>query len=151
MIGASSAGMLNLFSGPSVSYSTRQALDTVIVDDRIISGPVTDIYRNNERTLRVADACNGLELIVLHIGFLLCFPAVAARKWRFALWGILLICLMNIIRCGVLVLIYVHYRKMLDFSHHFVFTFIVYLAVFLLWFVYTKKPRPHGSRSVAQV
>ena len=145
LIGNSTATLLNVLPGAPDKYTTRQALDTVVLDDRIVSAPATDIYRNEERTLRVADACNGLELMVLYVGFLACFPSAAARKWKFALGGILLIYLLNIIRCAALVLIFVHYRKYLDFSHHFLFTFVIYLLIFLLWFIFTKKPKTHDS------
>jgi len=145
LIGNSTATLLNVLPGAPDKYVTEQALDTVLLDDKIVSAPATDIYRNGERTLRVADACNGLELMVLYVGFLVCFPGVIARKWKFALGGIILIYLLNIIRCAALVLIFVHYRKYLDFSHHFLFTFVIYMLIFLLWFIFTKKPRSHDS------
>jgi exosortase/archaeosortase family protein len=146
-IGKSTAGVLNMLPGAPDKYSTRQALDTVMLEDALVSSPATDIYRNEERTLRVANACNGLELMVLYVGFLLCFPAPASRRWKFALLGILLIMVLNVLRCAALVLIFVHSRRYLDFSHHFLFTFVVYLLIFLLWFIFTKKqkPRTHGS------
>ena len=145
MIGKSTAATLNVLPGAPDKYITRQAMDTVILDGEFVASPATDIYRSGERTLRIANACNGLELMVLYIGFILCFPAPAARKWKFVLGGIALICLLNVLRCTGLVLIFVHYRKYLDFSHHFLFTFVVYLLIFLLWFVFTKKPRVHGN------
>jgi exosortase/archaeosortase family protein len=145
MIGKSAAATLNVLPGASDNYVTRQAMDTLILDNKIVASPATDIYRNEERTLRVADACNGLELMALYTGFILCFPAPAGRKWKFALGGIVLICLLNVLRCAGLVLIFVHYHKYLDFSHHFLFTFVVYALIFLLWFVFTSKPRTHGS------
>jgi len=145
MIGNSTAATLNVLPGAHDTYYTRKVLDTVVLEDKIVSAPATDILRNGERTLRVADACNGLELMVLYTGFLLCFPAPAGRKWKFALGGIVLICLLNVLRCAGLVLVFVHYRTFLDFSHHFLFTFVVYALIFLLWFIFTKKPRGHGS------
>lgn len=145
MIGRSTAAVLNVLPGTADRYYTRQAMDTLVLDGRIVASPATDIYRNGMGTLRVADACNGLELMVLYIGFILCFPAPTPRKWKFALGGIVLICLLNILRCTGLVLIFVHYHKYLDFSHHFLFTFVIYALIFLLWFIFTKKPRINDS------
>jgi len=99
-----------------------------------------EIYRNGEKTLKVADPCNGLELMVLYGGFIFCFPGVLQRKAGFLLAGWALILLLNILRCMLLVLIFVYYRKYLDFSHHFVFTFIVYMAIFWLWYRFTRVP-----------
>lgn len=145
MIGRSTATVLNMLPGAADRYYTRQTMDTLVLDGKAMVSPATDIYRNGQVTLRVANACNGLELMVLYVCFILCFPAPAARKWKFALGGIMLICLLNVLRCTGLVLIFVHYHKYLDFSHHFLFTFVIYALIFLLWFIFTKKPRTNDS------
>ncbi|MHA4808152.1 archaeosortase/exosortase family protein [Flavitalea flava] len=139
-VGVATTGMLNIL--PNTGHFTVQKLrDSMAVEGGMVSGNVMDIYRGEEKTLRIADACNGLELMVLYAGFILCFPAPLKRKFIFAAIGISLIYLLNIIRCTLLVLIFIHYKAYLDFSHHFVFTFIVYAFIFLLWYIFTKNQR----------
>jgi len=147
MIGVSTGRVLDLTARRPDRYWVAMATDTVVMDGRIYSSPAMDIYRNERRTLRVADACNGLEMMVLYLGFLICFPASLRRKLGFATGGLVLITLLNIIRCGALVLIFIHYNKYLDFSHHFAFTFIVYGFIFLLWYLFTKNLRLNGRTS----
>jgi exosortase family protein XrtF len=101
---------------------------------------VMEIDAHSERALLIADGCNGLELIVLYIGFILCFPAKARRRVVFILSGTVMIYLLNVLRCTGLILIYLHSPELLDFSHHYLFTFFVYGFVFFLWYLFTQKP-----------
>jgi exosortase family protein XrtF len=141
-VGASTVGLLNLFS----HHDAFKGVRSFPKDDEEGAEPggVVDVYRNGENTLRIASACNGLEIMVLYAGFLFCFPGAPARRWRFLGMGLALIFLMNIIRCALLVWIFIRYRAYLDFSHHFLFTFIVYACVFLLWYWYARTP-PAGA------
>jgi len=143
-IGAATATVLNVGSGP-VHYHAVEAGDTSLADDKLVISTAMDIRRDGRQTLRIADACNGLELMVLYAGFLLCFPAPAGKKLRYIPLGILLIMVMNILRCTALVWIFIHYHKYLDFSHHFLFTFLIYGLIFILWFLFTKNLRSHDS------
>jgi exosortase/archaeosortase family protein len=102
--------------------------------------PIMQIDAQNRKALAVADACNGLELIVLYLGFIVCFPSGISRKSVFSVAGIALIYICNVLRCSSLVLIYLRYPAYLSFSHHYVFTFLVYAFIFYLWYVFTKKP-----------
>jgi exosortase family protein XrtF len=137
-IGRSTANVLNACT-QGAPYSVRAAIDTADNDGTPVPGRVMDIYRHDRKTLRVADACNGLELMVLYIGFLICFPGRLKKKISFAVIGFVLIYVLNVIRCAVLVQIFIYYNEYLDFSHHFLFTFLIYILIFLLWFLFTKK------------
>ena len=135
-IGTSTAGVLNLFAEHS-DFQPVRSFPVAGPEEDAEAGGVVDIYRNGENTLRIASACNGLEIMVLYAGFLFCFPAASpSRRWTFLGIGLALIFLFNIIRCALLVWIFLRYRQYLDFSHHFLFTFIVYICVFLLWYKY---------------
>jgi len=130
-VGNATVGMMNMTEGRRV-YSAVEVKEGM------------DIRRNGEQTLRVADACNALELMVLYAGFILCFPAPGRRRGIFIFAGCLLITLFNVLRCMALVWIFVHYRAYLDFSHHFLFTFLIYAFIFLLWYIFTQKLAFHG-------
>lgn len=142
-IGFSTVTVLNLLPGEKL-YSGHLIADTANIDGVVFRGSVVGIYRGTERTLTVADPCNGLELMVLYVGFLVCFPAPWKRRLIFGVLGCLLICILNIIRCAALVGIFVHYRAYLDFSHHFVFQIIVYLIIFLMWYWFSKTRRSYA-------
>ena len=142
-VGGSTSVMLNAITGNS-PYAAVEAVDTIADGERLSYAVAMDIRRDGQQTLRIADACNGLELMVLYIGFIICFPAPARRKLVFILSGCVLITILNILRCAALVIVFVRYKKYLDFSHHFAFTFLIYAFIFILWYFFTKKPAPDG-------
>jgi exosortase family protein XrtF len=142
-VGISTTRFLNVIS-QGHPFSVKEADANLELEGGTIMGRAMDIYRYDRQTLRVADACNGLELLVLYAGFIIAFPARLKRKFGFIAAGWLLIYLLNVLRCAVLVEIFLHYNAYLDFSHHFLFTFIVYGFIFALWFFFTKNQRLNG-------
>jgi exosortase family protein XrtF len=100
---------------------------------------IVEVDANQEKSLSIADVCNGLELIILYLGFIVCLPSEINRKIKFSLLGLILIYIVNVLRCTFLVLIYLHYPAYLDFSHHYLFKIIIYGFIFLLWYGYTQK------------
>jgi exosortase family protein XrtF len=148
LVGFSTSNVLNLFSA-NVAFQAIEVRDDYVEDGIVIPSTSVDIRRSGMQTLRVADACNGLELMVLYVGFFFCFPGPLRRKLIFAVGGCVLITLVNVLRCAILVEIFIKYRAYLDFSHHFAFTFIIYALIFLLWFFFTKKLSPNGRKASA--
>jgi exosortase family protein XrtF len=148
LVGFSTADVLNLFA-PGVAYTAIEVGDDYVEDGIIHRSTSVDIRRGGMQTLRVADACNALELMVLYVGFFFCFPGPLRRKLFFSVGGCVLITLVNILRCAILVEIFIKYRAYLDFSHHFAFTFIIYALIFLLWYFFTKKLSPNGRKASA--
>lgn len=102
--------------------------------------PVMAIRSNQTVLLSIADVCNGLELLVLYAGLILCLPASRKRKIAYIAGGIVLIEILNVIRCAGLVLVYLHKPEYLDFSHHYLFTFVVYAFIFWLWYLFSRDP-----------
>ena len=148
LVGFSTVNVLNVFSSDT-AFMAVEVRDDYVEDGIVHPSTSVDIRRGGMQTLRVADACNALELMVLYVGFFFCFPGPLRRKLVFALGGCLLITVVNILRCAVLVQIFIKYRAYLDFSHHFAFTFIIYALIFLLWFLFTKKLSPNGRKPSA--
>ncbi|HLI93543.1 MAG TPA: exosortase/archaeosortase family protein [Puia sp.] len=102
--------------------------------------PVMAIRSNQTVLLSIADVCNGLELLMLYAGLILCLPASRSRKLGYIVAGIVLIEIINVIRCAGLVLVYLHKPAYLDFSHHYLFTFVVYAFIFWLWYLFSRDP-----------
>lgn len=138
VVGKGSAATLNLISHTGEYY----AVATIHLKGRGNEGtePVMAIRRNGETLLSIADVCNGLELLVLYAGLIVCLPAGFYRKLVYILGGIVLIEILNVIRCTGLVLIYLHRPEYLDFSHHYLFTFVVYAFIFWLWYLFSRDP-----------
>ncbi len=135
---------LNFFYRPAI-YTTTPSTTEVKADGAVYTEGDMDIFKGDRKVLIIADVCNGLELIALYIGFIICMPAQVSRKLIFIIGGTMLIYIVNILRCAALVQIYLHYPQYLDFSHHYLFTTIIYVFIFLLWLIFSKKLTIHAA------
>ncbi len=157
LIGRGTTVVLNGFSHPHL-YRMEEGMDERPkgMDGTLTVEKVERVYRDRDKLLSIADVCNGLELMVLFAGYILCWPggrgrpAIATsevkapqrtsdwgRKIKFITGGWALIIVMNIFRCAALALIYLRRPEYLDFYHHYLFNFIVYGSIFWLWYLFT--------------
>jgi exosortase/archaeosortase family protein len=97
------------------------------------------IWVKDVRLIGIADPCNGLDIYVLYISFLFCFPGSLRRRGVFLLVGIPYIYIINTIRGALLAWLSMYHKDLVDVSHHYIFTASVYLLVFYLWVLYSKK------------
>lgn len=96
------------------------------------------LYIGKEPIITFTTGCNGLELMVLYAGFLICYPTNFKRFISFFLGGYLLIILMNIARCAALTVLYYNAFPLSDFMHHYLFKLIIYAVNFYLWVLYCR-------------
>ncbi len=97
------------------------------------------IYHNGDRILNIANACNGLELLVLYVGFIVCMPSSFKRKLLYIVIGVVLLDVVNILRCVGLIYLREYFHAYFDFAHHYVFKIIVYSSTFILWVIFSRK------------
>jgi exosortase/archaeosortase family protein len=136
VIGKGTAASLNLISRPA-GYTATSTIHAKDFGNEGVE-PVMAIRRGGDTVLSIADPCNGLELLVLYSGLIFCLPASRRRKLAYIGSGIFLIEVINIIRCTGLVLVYLDSPQYLSFSHHYLFTFVVYAFIFWLWWLFSK-------------
>lgn len=98
---------------------------------------------NGRGMLGILDPCNGLDIYVLYIAFLFCFPGTMRRRLTFILAGIPYIYIINTIRCALIGWLNIAHRGWVDISHHYIFTAAVYLLVFYFWIIYTNAKSEH--------
>jgi exosortase/archaeosortase family protein len=96
------------------------------------------ILINGEKVIGIADVCNALEIFVLYIAFLICYPSQNKRRIKFLLIGIPCIYAANIIRCSVIAWLNIEHRGWVEISHHYIFNTLVYCLVFYLWVLFSK-------------
>lgn len=145
---------LSLFTGESTvlilkkinfsdSLEAKEVLFTISTENQKSTYPKTTIFLNNRRLLGISDSCNGLSLFILYVGFLLCYPSKTIYKLRFALIGLILIFIANVLRCCALCVIHHKYPSLLDFAHHYLFNILIYSLIFYLWIVFSRKHTTH--------
>lgn len=105
-----------------------------------VHGVGHSVFVGNVQCVNIDPQCNGLELIVLYIGFLFCLPSNRWKMLGYAMVGTLVICVLNMMRCAALVWMFLHMNmNVVDFAHHFAFKLIIYAVVFYGWLLYSKN------------
>lgn len=109
--------------------------------------PCTHLTQNDVAVFDIFDICNGIDLMFIYLGVLFLLPYPLKRKLIYGAGGVAAIILLNIIRISSLYFIYVYYRSAFDFSHHYLFTLLMYVLIFYGWLLFVKKNRTHGQSS----
>lgn len=109
--------------------------------------PCTHLIRDNAAVFDIYDVCNGVDLMFIYLGVLFLLPYPLKRKIAYGTGGVVAIILMNIIRICSLYFIYVYHRSAFDFSHHYLFTLLMYVLIFYGWLLFVKKSRAYGQSS----
>lgn len=97
------------------------------------------IFIGERSVVWIDHPCNGLELYALFAGFILIYPGSWKKKFLFIPAGMAVIYLFNIVRIAVLALNLIYSRRTFDFNHKYVYTFVVYLAIFGLWMLWVNR------------
>ena len=98
-----------------------------------------NLIQHNDKAFGIYDVCNGIDLMFIYISILVLLPYPAKRKIIFSIVGIAIITLANIIRVCALYFIYVYQKNAFDFSHHYLFTILMYVLIFYGWLLFVKK------------
>ena len=136
-VGNGTAKFINLIKGSNVSYCKTIYEYAFNDGERYLSDRAV-VFLGNNRLIGIADPCNGLNLLVLFIGFIVVYPSKIYLKISYSFFGIIVIMLLNIARCAGLGLIHNSYPSLTDFAHHYAFKMITYLAIFFMWYHFVR-------------
>jgi exosortase/archaeosortase family protein len=100
-----------------------------------------NLIQYNSKAFGIFDVCNGIDLMFIYISILVLLPYPAKRKIIFSIAGIIIMILANIIRVCALYFIYVYQNNAFDFSHHYLFTILMYVLIFYGWMLFIKKKK----------
>jgi exosortase/archaeosortase family protein len=150
-LGSSTAQMLNLFyvADTFESKDTRR-LKTYGNDQVWVTHSY--VYKSaNRAVIGIYQACDGVELMVLTAGFILCFNGPVVLKFNYIIVGMRGLFFLNVLRCSLLVMVNLEFPQHFQFAHKYLFNLFVYGFTFLLWvsFVNRVKPSFHGNKSDA--
>lgn len=126
------------------TYLTQQLLfinypkATVTIESKDVPLPRNIIYLNNKKVVGIADGCNGLELYVLYVGFLIAFSGSFKKVMQYAILGTLIIFVLNTFRSYAITLLNIYGSSLTEVAHHYFFKLLIYGIMFLLWMRFTK-------------
>lgn len=102
-------------------------------------GPTVFIETPDKIVLSVYEGCNGLNVMVLFMAFVIAFGGPHRKMYWFIPLGILIIHLANLIRLSLLVFVSEYHREYFYYVHKYIFTAVIYIVVFVLWIVWVAK------------
>lgn len=120
-------------------FSSKVVKNQSYLEGELQINEVSQLQHYGKNVLFIADGCNGLELMVLFVGFIICFPSGILKKMVFIVLGVIIIDFFNVLRCSSLAFLKEYYHAYFDFSHHYVFKITLYGIIFLMWVLFTKK------------
>lgn len=109
------------------------------------------VHESGRKVLGIYQACNGLELMVLYTGFILCFPSARTRKTLFVFGGIIGIYIINLLRCAGLGWIVLEHPQHFMFAHKYFFNIIVYGFIFMMWVFFVNQLSVQKNASKVRV
>ena len=136
-VGNASVTLINSLGAMNGFVSKREMTDNDNLG--ILKDEVSVIYHNDKIVLNIANVCNGLELMVLYIGFIICMPSRFLRKFLYIILGLIVLDGINILRCVGLIYLREYYAIYFQFAHHYLFNAMVYTGTFIMWILYSRK------------
>jgi exosortase family protein XrtF len=121
-----SADVLNLFGWEVEAYEHESKPNTFIATE---IKPIISVY----------EGCNGLNVVVVFLAFLLAFGPYKKTMLWFIPLGLVVIHVSNIARIVLLAMVSEYLPGFLYFTHKYLFTAFIYLFVFLLWIWWVMK------------
>ena len=97
------------------------------------------IIKDSKRIVGIFDPCNALEIFIIYVGLIICLPSNFKRMALYIIVGIFSLYVLNILRCSVLGILNFNRSNYVDFAHHYLFTMVVYVGIFLGWASYIKQ------------
>ncbi|WP_158848422.1 exosortase/archaeosortase family protein [Algibacter sp. L1A34] len=136
-VAEASASLLNNI-GMS-GFTSKREKTTIVFEGAGTISHLSAIYHDDYKTLNIANACNGLEIFVLYIGFIICMPSTFWRKTKYIVLGILILDAINILRCVGLIYLIEYFEVYFDFAHHYLFKAMVYTTTLIIWGYFARK------------
>jgi exosortase/archaeosortase family protein len=136
-LGDGTAVMMNILYTTDSFYAVHTEREKVYGSDTVLA-TYSMVKKGKRNILGIYQACNGLELMILYAGFILCFTGPWSRKLIYIVAGIFALYIANVVRCGLLGWIGIDYPRHFDFAHKYFFNLVIYSIAFVFWVFYVK-------------
>ena len=99
------------------------------------------VANDRENMIYVFEGCNGLNVMIVYLSFLIAFAGPRNLLFKFVALGMVGIYILNIGRVSLLYGVTFYFPEQLYFFHKYLFTGIIYVFVFVLWYFWVRKVR----------
>ena len=117
-----------------------------LIHEQVTSVVVPDsqsvyVLWKDKNVISVFEGCNSVNVLVVFLSFVFSFSNQWKQAFLFIAWGSLVLYFINLIRVIALFEVAVFFPDSMYFFHKFLFTGMIYMVVFLLWFLWIKKQK----------
>jgi exosortase family protein XrtF len=96
-------------------------------------GPSVFLKEHAVTMLSVFEGCNGINIIIIFVAFVIAFGGPVKKMAWFIPLGIFIVHLSNLLRIWLLYFVSKNYQHYFYYVHKYFFTAILYLVIFALW------------------
>lgn len=104
--------------------------------------PTTEIDYQNKSILSIYEGCNGINVMIIFVAFLMAFGPVNKRLLWYIPLGLLILHLCNLFRISALFWVSMNKPDFMYFLHKYFFTAALYVVTFLLWVIWVRMYLP---------
>lgn len=97
------------------------------------------LFFHQKGLVRIVEGCNGINLIILFVSFVVAFSGTLKNTLLFIFGGSLLIYILNVLRIAVLSILIYRFPNQLHLLHGVLFPLVIYSVVFILWVIWVNK------------
>jgi exosortase family protein XrtF len=115
------------------SASVLIGLGTNVITENSMTKPTTTLFCDGKRIVSVYEGCNGINVMIVFISFVIAFGPFSKKMIWFIPAGFILIHLINLGRISMLFWVARNRPDYMYFTHKYFFTAIIYVAVLVLW------------------
>jgi exosortase family protein XrtF len=103
------------------------------------SGPTVYLKSKGRIVLNVYEGCNGVNVFIVFVSFLVAFGGRVKNYLWFIPSGIAVLHACNLLRIGLLYWVAIGHQRYFYYVHKYLFTGLIYLVVFGLWLIWVSK------------
>lgn len=130
---------------PLTTVVAKQVASLLAVYDGTVHAQVVrgsmnvPVAKGQQVIIEVFEGCNGVNVMVVFISFLIAFRGPGKATIIYLLLGLGVIYLLNLLRVMGLYWVALYYPMSLYYFHKFFFTGALYAVVFLIWYFWVKR------------
>jgi len=110
-----------------------------------LGSPNVPVRQDGKTVVSVFEGCNSLNVIFVFLSFIVAFTGSPKKTVIYGIIGVALIYLLNLLRVGLLFFTAKYYPGNLYFFHKYLFTALLYVLVFFLWYIWVTKIWPRKT------
>lgn len=107
--------------------------------------PNIHLQLNGKNVVSVFEGCNSVNVMIVYIAFIVAFKGSLRATVKFSLIGLLFVYFINLLRVALLFEVAWFYPQHLYFFHKYLFTAVIYLIVFIIWFQWINRVKSEKS------